>query len=493
MPRINSMMDIGKRSMQNAGTGLQVVSHNIANKSTEGFSRQNVDLVTAVPINEGRYQLGMGSRAASVSRTNNPFLEKQIQKETGNLGFAQGKTPLLDRLQEVFNEQANKGLNQHMADFFNSFRELAATPESLTARTMVKESSVALASQFKAVSNQLEGIRTDADQSIKNQVYEINKMVKEVAQLNEQIASTEMQGIPANDQRDSRELLLKKLNEKIDIHVAEGSGGMVVVSTAGNAILVSGLDNYDLLAGIDPSTARMEILYKQNDSTPPFKITDRVKGGSIGGAIEARDGIITGVAQKIDQMALTLAKEVNQVHAQGFDKKGGTGLDFFVLDQDSAASTMSLNKEIASDVYRIATAAQPKADGDNTVANVISQIQYRSLPQVLPNSSREPSSTFKEITAAHQRASVAGKSTIDDFYNSIVGTVGVIAQRANTAEETQKNVLQQMGKIRDSVSGVNLDEEVTKMIEFQRAYDASARVIKTADEMFDTVLGLKRL
>ena len=86
-----------------------------------------------------------------------------------------------------------------------------------------------------------------------------------------------------------------------------------------------------------------------------------------------------------------------------------------------------------------------------------------------------------------------GHSTIDDYYNSQVGRIGVLAQKAVKARESQANVLNQLSNIRESISGVSLDEETTKMIEFQRAFDASARVIRTADEMFETVLALKRI
>ncbi|MNT78731.1 Flagellar hook-associated protein 1 [compost metagenome] len=86
-----------------------------------------------------------------------------------------------------------------------------------------------------------------------------------------------------------------------------------------------------------------------------------------------------------------------------------------------------------------------------------------------------------------------GTATMDDFYNTQVGQVGALTQRAIKAQESQKNMMSQLTNIRESISGVSLDEETTKMIEFQKAYDASARLIRTADEMFDTVLNLKRL
>ena len=92
-----------------------------------------------------------------------------------------------------------------------------------------------------------------------------------------------------------------------------------------------------------------------------------------------------------------------------------------------------------------------------------------------------------------QEKAMGGDSTFDEFYNSIVGKVGVQTKRAGTASETQKDIVKQMNNIRESISGVSLDEEATKLIEYQKSFDASARLIRTADEMFDTVLNLKRL
>ncbi|MCE3009803.1 MAG: flagellar hook-associated protein FlgK [Proteobacteria bacterium] len=471
MSKISSMMDIGKRSMLNSQSALQTVSHNIANKATEGYSRQRVELTTAQPIGEGNLQIGMGTRASLVTRTNNPWLEKQIQGETGKLGFEQGRTDSLQRVEQVFNEQMNKGLNQYITDFFNSFRELSNNPESTTSRTMVKEASEGLVMDFKRVINQLEAAQKDADEQIRNEINEVNKMVREVATLNEKVAQVEIQGMPANDARDRRDLLLKKLTEKIDIKFAEGSQGMVTVSTAGNAILVSGYDSYEIGTYRDPVSERMELTYAGVPGATPFNITDRVRGGTVGGAISVRDHVIEDLKEKIDSVALTLAEEVNKAHTLGFDRAGRQGVELFQFERvpgQSFAKHMKLNESITLDVNRIAAGAKPGAAGDNTVANVISQIQNKALMD-------------------------GGSATIDDYYNSQVGSVGVLAQRAVKTKESQQNILNQLSNIRESISGVSLDEETTNMIEFQKAFEASARVIKAADEMLETVLSLKRM
>lgn len=469
MAKISAMLDIGKRSMMNSQTSLQTVAHNIANKTNEGFSRQRVEQVTAVPVQEGRLQLGMGARAATVTRINSPYLDKQLQKETGTMGYFDGKAESLARVEQVFNEQGNKSLNQYISDFFNAFKELSNNPESVTPRAMVKETADILAKEFGNINLKLSNIQDDINLQMDATTLEINKMTREIAALNGQIQQVENQGIPANDQRDRRDLVLKKLNEKIDIKVAEGDYGAVSVSTAGNALLVSGLESLDLQSARMPD-GTAGIYVQPTPGTPPFEITDRIKGGVMGGIIEVRDKTITDMKNKMDILAHAIAKETNAVHTQGFDRMGKRGVELFTLGGGGvagASSRIKLNDAIADDVNRIVSAARPNAPADNTVANVISLIQYKA--------------TMED-----------GTSTIDDYYNSEVGRIGVTTGHVLKSRETQGNLLGQISNLRDSISGVSLDEEATKMIEFQRAFDASAKLITTADEMLETVLSLKR-
>lgn len=468
MSKISAMMDTGKRSLMNSQTSLQTVGHNIANKSTEGFSRQRVELLSNPAIGEGGLQIGMGARAGVVTRVNNPWLEKQIQKEGMSMGYEDSRADAMGRVEQIYNEQNNKGLNQYVTDFFNGFRELANNPESLASRTMVREAAVGVTKDFGRVTTQLKGVQEDLDGQIKTTVGEVNQITKEIASLNEKIQTVEVQKVPANDERDRRDLLLKKLGEKIDISWAEGKDGLVTVTAGRTAILVSGTGSSELKAQQTDTRDRVEVFFQGTGT--PANITDQITGGRIGGALDVRDHVIEDLLGHVDKLAYTLATEVNKAHIEGYDKTGRNGVLFFEMppQEKGAASNMALNKTIFNDVSRIATASRPDAPGDNTVANVISALQYRQVMD-------------------------SGTSTMDDYYNTQVGQVGAMAQRAVKAQESQKNVMTQLTNIRESISGVSLDEETTKMIEFQKTYDASARLIKTADEMFDTVLNLKRL
>jgi flagellar hook-associated protein 1 FlgK len=469
------MMDTGRRSMMNSQTAIQTAGHNIANKTTEGFSRQRVEIQSAEPYGVGNLRVGTGSKTAMVARINNPYLEKQIGSEQSKLGYYQGKSDALVRVEQVYNEQVNKGLNTFMSEFFNAFREFSNNPESLATRTQVKEMADFLTKDFQRVSHQLTEIQKDIDQQVQVQVHEINEMTAEIGRLNEKIQTVKINGGPANDERDRRDLLLKKLGEKLNIRWAEGEDGMVTVSAGNSALLVAGYDVKPLEVLRTPATdtkgeGNVDIFYHNSVQATPIPVTSQINGGSVGGLLEVRDQVINDLHERVDTMAYMLATSVNEVHTQGFDAYNRKAGNFFELSMDSEhiADSLSLSSRVRDDVKSIAAAQQPNAPADNSIAMKISQLQYDGVME-------------------------DGQTTMDEYYNSMVGQVGIHARRSQSAQVAQSDVVKQLGNIRESISGVSLDEETTKLIEYQKAFDASARLIKTADEMFDTVLSLKRM
>lgn len=469
------MMDIGRRSMMNSQTSLQTTSHNIANKSTEGYSRQRVDMKTNEPIGQGKLRMGMGARAAEVTRINNGFIEKQIEREQGHLGFLTARHDMLGRVEQVYNEQVNEGLNHSLGNLFNAFRELSNNPESLASRTLVKESAQNLTHDFHRINSQLDEIQKDADYRISTKIVEINQITKEIASLNEKVSMVEVTGVDANDERDRRDALIKQLGEKINIRYAEGKDGAITITAGNTALLVSGYSQADLYTQSTPGRngkqeGNLDIFYKATEHSTPVNVTGQLKGGEIGGLLEVRDEVCNRMKSGMDEMASTLAFEVNRAHVQGYDRNGRTGNLFFKLDEqvEGASTRLALDDGFLNDVGRLAAAGQPNAPGDNRIANVLSGLQYKACMG-------------------------DGTATIDDHYNSLVGKIGIEAQRAASEQKSQTDILSQLKNVRESISGVSLDEETAKMIEFQKAFDASARLIRTADEMMDTVLNLKRL
>lgn len=470
MAKINGLLDMGKRGMMLNQSALQTTSHNIANKSTEGYSRQRVDIQTSPAVDEGRHRIGTGAMAAGISRTNHPWLEKQIEREGSALSFAEGHAGGLQKLETVFNEQTVKGLNGSITDFFNSFRELASNPESAVARTVVRDSSTSLVKNFQDMDRQVDSVTEDLNKQIETGVREVNGMVKEVAQLNEKIMTVETTGANANDERDRRDLLVKKLSEKLDINYAEDSKTGMLNMTAGRTGILVGGTSFAQIKTTTTADNKTQVLYELSKGGMQVDITDQFKRGSIGAAIDLRDNTVTDLKTQLENLSYNISNEVNKAHTEGFDRNGNPGVNLFDIPQDGEFTIQDLkvNQAIINDAGLIAAGAKPNSVGDNTTANVIHSLQFKPFME-------------------------DGKYTFDDFYNSKVGQIGIMAQRANSGFDSQKNIVDQLKNTRESISGVSMDEEATKMIEFQKSFEANARIIKMADEMFDTVLNLKRL
>lgn len=474
MAKIAGMMSIGKRSMMNAQAALHTVGHNIANKNTEGYSRQRVELQTNEPVSIGNNRFGTGAKASAVTRIVNPQLERQIGNENSALGLLNGQQEGMIRVEQVYNEQLVDGLNSSVSKFFNSFRELANNPESMATRTLVAESANFMAKDFTRVNSNLGEVRKDLDQQISVHVNEVNEMSKEIASLNEKIQIVELSGGQPNDERDRRDLLLKNMGERINIRWAEGSNGMVTITAGNSAVLVVGRDHKNLGVSSTPASGNkaegsFDVTYDGEHPDRPITVTNQMKGGNIGGLIKVRDEFITEMIDGLDQMSYEITTKVNEFHSQGFNNYNQQGTLFFdqPFSAKDASKEMAVAQDLLDDSAKIATAAQAFSPGDNSVANMIADLQYDKFMG-------------------------DGQYTIDEFYNTTVGKVGVFSSRIMNEVETQKNVVSQLKNIRESISGVSLDEETAQMIEFQKHFDASARLIKTADEMLETVINLKR-
>ncbi|MCB0384181.1 MAG: flagellar hook-associated protein FlgK, partial [Bdellovibrionales bacterium] len=245
--------------------------------------------------------------------------------------------------------------------------------------------------------------------------------------------------------------------------------------TAGdNAVLVSGHSYREMFSASTEEKpgkreGNIEVFYRPTETGTPVNVTKQFRSGKLGGLLDVRDKVANGLLDHMDNMAYTLAIEVNKIHTQGFDRYNDKGQGFFVIPDNvrNASQTLQVNQSVLNDVGRIVAGASVNAPGDNRIANILSSLQYKPV--------------------------FDGANSFDNYYNSIVGEIGVESSRANSEHESQKNIVKQLENIRESISGVSLDEETAKMIEFQKNFDASARLIRTADEMMDTVLNLKRL
>jgi flagellar hook-associated protein 1 FlgK len=186
--------------------------------------------------------------------------------------------------------------------------------------------------------------------------------------------------------------------------------------------------------------------------------------GSAQGTIDARDGAVASLRNSLDRVASLLITEVNQVHSSGFSLTGSTGADFFTGNN---AATIKVNSSLMNNPALVQAAGVPGGVGENEVANKLAALANQQHPRL-------------------------SNETFSGSYGQLVASLGGKLSDTNDDLATQNAVQGLLLRQRDSVSGVSLDEEMTELTKFQKAFTASARLITTIDEMFDTVLNLKR-
>ncbi len=468
MPGIYGIMNVGLGALLAQQRGVEVTGHNIANVNTPGYTRQRVNLETNPPISFSPGQMGTGVKAREIARIYDRFLGVQINNENQNLGRWESQKGALERVEMILDESTGHGLNQAMSEFWNAWQDLTNNPAGSAERFTLVERSGQMTEMFSKSYKDMEQVRKDTDLSIAGTISEINLITEKIADLNRKISQTEVSGQNANDYRDERDLLLNELSLLIDINSFEDSDGKVTVLAGGGRPLVSDVSSWSLSTEINGSGFH-NVVWLDNDGNA-VEITDGISGGKLKGWLEVRDSIIPDYLARLDNLAVGIMNEVNAAHQTGYgltiDLFTGlpfTGTDFFV---GISASDMAVNQDIIDDTNKIAAAASPDGvPGDNSKAIAIADLQG--------------SLTMSANTA-----------TFDDYYNSLVGDVGIRVQSSTTNYEHQSAMVIHMNEYRESVSGVSLDEEMVNLIKFQHAYDAAAKLISTVDELLITVINM---
>ncbi len=470
MPSAVNMFNIGKSGLMVTKQAMTTTGHNIANVNTEGYSRQNVDTTAAPVIPGGRLTFGNGAWAKKVTRVSDEYLEKRIQSEHKNFANAEEKDLYLHQTEQIFNESNNDGLNRVATRFFNEFRKLSTDPANTAIRASVRESSSQLAGEMRRMDHELKDVAKNIDDRLEGYVRELNALSKEVRDLNIDIDKAELGGGEAPDLHDKRDLALKKLGAMADISTSKDNNGRITVTLCGQVAIVCGESVTELRTmrtPPDPQTGKKEGQLDIFVDTPvPQKLTSLFKTGRLGGLLEVRDQDIGSAQDKINQVAHLITTEVNNLHRQGFGLDGGTGRDFFEDggDPTRAAQNMKINDQIMNNLDAIAAAKTPGSEGDNRIALALS--------------------------AVGDLKGIAGdaNSSILDVYNSMVSGLAVQTGTSQKNLVFQKDVLDQLQNVRESLVGVNLDEETANLLKFQHAYAASAKVLQVEDETMQTIL-----
>jgi len=469
-----NVFNTGRTGMMASKAAIATTGHNIANTNTEGFSRQRVLTSAETPRNSAGMQslIGNGTAISRVERINDEYVEKQVRNGARDLSHMEEKDLVLRQTEDVFNEMNGDGLNRLISRFFNEFRKLSNEPDNEAVRQSVRESSQAMVNDFHRIRREVEAVREHIDARLEGYSKEINSLAEQVKDLNMQIKTAELAGGSPNDLLDKRDQAMKKLGSYMEMSVHKDGGGSFVVDVKGVGPLVVGpmAEKFSVFRSKADDQGKPEAAFDvQSTSHANSLVTHQIKGGKLGALLEVRDKTLSTILDRLDELAYNISDSVNSIHQQGFTRHGVQGVEFFghMGGKERASEFIQLSDAVRDSVNNIAAAAQPDSPGDNRIAIAISGLQSEKFMN-------------------------EGKATMDDFYNSIVSDVGVAASKNRSGMNQQKDIMTQLNKIRDQISGVSIDEETANLMQFQHMFDASAKVIQVADEMLKTVLDMRR-
>ncbi len=461
MSDIQGILGIATKALRVQQRAINVTGNNIANVNTPGYTRQRLNISADNPVNTGMGLLGSGVRASEVERIYQRFLATQINGETQSLGQWEARRDMLERVEMVFDESGDYGLAQTMSEFWNAWQDLSNNPSGSVERTVLVAKSQMLASTIRKNYQDLQTIQYDIDARVASGVDKINQLSASIVDLNDKIVSLEAGGHTANDYRDQRDLVLKELSELIDINSFEDASGAVTVSVGSGQPLVEGTHRYSLSTQQNASGLK-DVVWLDDDGNA-VSITADIDGGKLAGWLTARDTDIPDYMTRLDTLAQNLISEVNTLHAAGYGLDGSTGNDFF---SGTSANDIAVNSAIVNDTNLIAAADDYNAiPGGNGNA-----IAIASLREALTMDS--------------------GTATFDDYYGSLLSDVGHAVQQSQSYHDHQEQIVLHLENYRESISGVSIDEEMVNLVNYQKAYQAAARLVNTASEMMDTLLNM---
>jgi flagellar hook-associated protein 1 len=432
-------LETALRGLTAAQAAIDTTGQNIANANNPGYSRQTAVLAESYSLDLPAFsnttghgvQLGTGVDVTTINRVRDQFLDVQYRAQNSATSGLQTASGLLQQVQTALAEPSTDGVTSQLTAFWNSWSNLANAPTSLAAKQGVVDSATTLADTFNGIDSQLQTIQSQADAqytSLTSSSGQIQSDANQIAALNGEINQALGAGQSPNSLLDQRDQLLDNLSQYGTVSVNDPGNGLLVVNFGGDM-------STPLINGKSANSVSSLTLGPSSGGTI----------GTLAGLISPT-GQISGYLSTLNQFATTLANSVNAIH---------TATPFFAVNTSTTslgATATTLSVAVAPANVQTTTTSNP---GTNDVAMAI--------------------------------AGLAGGAT-DQNYSAFVSQVGSDVQSNQSNLTTANTLLSSINSQRESVSGVSLDEEMTNLITYQRAYEASARMMNTINSTLDTII-----
>jgi flagellar hook-associated protein 1 FlgK len=451
MGSLSSSMWIAAEALGADQGALDATSNNIANQNTPGYSREIPVLTDAAPTVEGNITYGNGVVLEQIQSVRDQVLQIQISDQNQQQGSAQAQYSAMQQVQGLFSDPTT-GIGADTATFFNSISQLSTDPASIPDRQAVLTAAQTVASDFNSTEQNLDSIQSGLNQSVTQTVTQINTLTKQIAQLNVQVGQMQQLGQDPGTLGDQETQLIQQLSQLTTVNQIQTENGLTLTTGNGTPLVVGG-QSFALQTTNGP--AGMTDISSQGQD-----VTSSLQGGQLGGDLQVRDTVIPGLLSQVDTLASQFATSINAAQASGYDLNGNAGQPIF--SDTSGAGAASNLKVTMTDPSLIAASSDGTQGSNGNVANLLA-VQTQALP--------------------------AGETPVNAYAN-LVSQTGNLTSQANAEVTASTSSLNQLNDQLGAVSGVSLDEETTNLMNYQRAYEASARVITTVDALTQSVLDM---
>ncbi len=528
MVSLFSSLNIASNALSVNESAISVVSHNVANMNTEGYSKQKVNLVTrniagAIGNNvENQIRANGGVMIANVMRYTDEYLNNYYRDQNSILKGYEQQLGNLDDLAEILNDLEGTGVDAALSDFYEALNNLNEYPASSTARINFIETAKTLTSVMNSKSIELEQLTSNilgdgaSEEALQNsQIYvqyeAFNDKLDELAAINEALQKTQTGTLEANNLLDKRDLILNEISEFVDISINEKSNGSVDLYVGGTRLVkgatvvgeldiqtaksycdANGIiypDDWDgeaaVISIIDPSQENKVVIANANEL---------IQQGSLGAMIHSADlSADTMNAGKVLDSLNTLAQAIADVFNDLNTREGA-----FCINPDDTGKLIATNEDnlifVGADGTRDGiTAGNITINSDLLTDDGcwnISCAYFEDLANFDENAVGNAQNVADMLGTRNQKLDALNGMSLEDYYTGLVGKVASAGSSLQTLYDTQSDVVDSIQNQILSVSSVDLNEELVDLVKYQTAYSAAAQVFNTCNSCLDTLMSL---
>jgi flagellar hook-associated protein 1 FlgK len=448
---------------------LDLTGQNIANANTDGYSRQRVEFAPVAAVsNPARWStssgVGDGVEIVDVTRLHNEFATARTRAEHGLNQYLQTQSTVYANVEQTLGEPSDTGLQSQLSDYWSAWSDVANRPGDISARTQLLARARTVTDTMHTQRQNLDSFFGSTREALEADVRVVNQTSAGIADLNDRIALAKTASMPTNELADRRDQLVLQLSELTGAQGRLKPDGSVDVSLNGN-LLVQG----DVVRNLTPvgsttvdgtGASKVKVVFEDSPTT-----TAEITSGKIASHLEALTKTIPDAVAGLDHVAATLIDTVNTQHVKGWD---------------------------IETVPPTAPAPTPLPGGPFFSGTDAKDIGPAFTDPTMVAASSTPTTPYQGDNANLMADIAKDPKGADTEYRNFVVDIGIQAQTVNRRAQAQQLISDDVTAAEQAESGVSLDEEMTNMLMFQRAYEAAAKVISTVDETLDTLINMKR-